>query len=339
MATSRKPPPKGKPAASKSSKHKPQIGKPAHASIKGKGKKDKKKKKPTRQTKAKNYANLIIKNQDLAIKNALAEAAAAIKGDQAQANTDYTRGKGDTDYIHSEVQDYLNKINGNINDTYGNLGSNQAAASQALLSQLQGTSQANAADASAEQNRLGVGDVGLGQYGADSNFSQLIAQQMGANTQANTGAMGANANAIAQLLQGMNVGQHQSTLGQLVNTRNDTLGDLTGQLSAAQLKAAHDKQEAEAQRQLIIQDWLDKHPKAPKRRKATHYSSGYRGGYGGGGGYSSGGGSSHYSNNTAAQLALYNSLGGKKKPKKHKNPLQVIVDGAGSLTEGLKGLF
>jgi hypothetical protein len=66
----------------------------------------------------------------------------------------------------------------------------------------------------------------MGAYQGDQAYAQNQAAINTANTSANVGAMGANANAVGQLLGQMNAGAHTSSVGKAGNARSDSLFEL-----------------------------------------------------------------------------------------------------------------
>lgn len=209
----------------------------------------------------------------------------------------YSRGVGDTNYVAGEVGDYLNKQNGVINSGYSNTGNQINAANASLQGQLVQTSQGNAADAQAEQQRLGIQQSGLGGFQQDANFASLMAQNNAQNEQANNSMAGQNASAVGSLLLGMNQGQRQANIGQLLNTRNEGITNNNNAFSEYRIKAREQ-----------INDILAQQAAAAAARRSSRSSYGSSG---------SGGGSSYYPGNVQSQLGLLGALmnGGSRKPK------------------------
>jgi hypothetical protein len=217
----------------------------------------------------------------------------------------YQRGVGDINYIGAEVGDYLNRMNSNISGGYDAAGSQMAAARAALQGQLSDTTNQNASEASSELNRLGIGGSGLGSMRSDSNFAQMVAAQQGTAEQANNSAARANSGAVGQLLLGMNQGQRQAGIGNLLNARNDMIATIRNRF-----------QDERASGMDAINDILASRAKA----RAARSSGGSYGGYSSGG-YSSGGGGggSIYDQNVQGSLALIDHLnGGTPRPRRRK---------------------
>src|SRR6185369_9701095 len=63
------------------------------------------------------------------------------KRDRSQTNADYKRSLGDLNYVYGETGDYINNMNGQINQAYTDQASRTAAAQQAFVNQLQANSQ------------------------------------------------------------------------------------------------------------------------------------------------------------------------------------------------------
>lgn len=140
-----------------------------------------------------------------------------------QAQNLYNRSVGDANYVGAEVGDYLNNMNGQINTGYDQAGGNMAAARAALQQQMASTTDQNESGINSELSRLGIQQTGTGNIRSDANNAMLSAQAQGTNEQANNTSSKANAGAVGQLLLGMNQGQRQANLGNLLNARNDTI--------------------------------------------------------------------------------------------------------------------
>jgi len=148
-----------------------------------------------------------------------------------QSRNLYQQSKGDLRHIFGEVSEQIGSSNRNIADLYsGAMGSGQEATSDLLAGQSAQTEAAKAA-ASAELARLGIqGSGNLGRMDADALFASQMAQQAGANNQANLGLASSMAGDVGQLLAGMASGSHLSNRGQALNTRNNSLTDLRSQM-------------------------------------------------------------------------------------------------------------
>jgi hypothetical protein len=223
----------------------------------------------------------------------------------------FQRGTGDVNYLANEVGDYTNGVNNNINGLYDAAGGQISGANAALQGLMQQNTNQNADAASAELNRVGAGSVGLGNLRQDANFAQNAAAQQGTNDLVNNTQSKANAGAVGQLLLGMNQGQKQSALGQLLNARNDSITNIRNKYSDALLQS----------RQMINQI------RAQQAQKRS-YGGGYHSyGHSYGHGYSSGGSSNQYQSNQDAYIKLIGALnGGGGKPKPAPKPTNWVDD-------------
>lgn len=233
-----------------------------------------------------------------------------LRQDIRQQNQLYRAGKGDINYVHGEVADYLRNMTRQMNQGYGQTRQGVNQLGSQLIQQLQsGTNQARSA-ATAEQERLGIQQAGMGQFDVDANNNTMVARQGSADVLQNlaTGQLGANN--VAALLGGMNQGSRASGLGQILNQRNAGINEARDAFRDARMQA---RLEARA-----------------RRAAAAQYSRGGYGGYG----YSSGGSGSGVTGDPSYVNDLQMQLQADKLAKQYFNPKNYFTnaDGQNMLT-------
>jgi hypothetical protein len=147
--------------------------------------------------------------------------------DRQKAKTDYKRGNEDLSHIYGETSDYINYQQQQMDQQFAAGQDRVAASTNALLDVLNQTSTTNANAANAQMNALGIGAGGdMGEFAADATNNSAVAAQGGANAAANLGAMQTGADAIGNLVAGMNQGQYMSAQGRNLNARNDRFAEI-----------------------------------------------------------------------------------------------------------------
>lgn len=141
----------------------------------------------------------------------------------AKAKKDFTKQQDDIGAIHQELSGYLSNLNTGLKSDYESSMANTTAANQALKSRLATESLMNRNNAQSEQQRLGLGQVGMGSFDQDAAFSGQVADRSGADFLANLRLAQANASSAGALQEGMNKGQEESAIGQYRNAYDDKL--------------------------------------------------------------------------------------------------------------------
>jgi hypothetical protein len=269
-----------------------------------------------------------------------------------QANDLLTRSKGDLDYIYGEVADTQQAQDAKIAEAYGATKGKVSALQQALQGEMADTSAANKSAAMEELARLGIQQTGTGRFDADASYAQQLAQQSGANTNANLDiAQGMSAD-IGAMLQSMAAGQHQSSVGKAVNLNQESVSKLAHTANEQLMDLVDEGKDARMGRGNAIADLYDQmyntrfnqwaqtremnfnqrlgamqfNQSEAQRRKENAIAAAARrraaqshgGGGGGGGGGTSYSSSGHGS--TSYRAPSYSA----PKPKR-KNPLDVLV--------------
>lgn len=143
------------------------------------------------------------------------------KYDLNKINAGYDRTKGDLNYVFNEAGDVIGAKNKAIDSRFA-AGSDELKAIYDRLQQTMGqTSGDNRAAALAEQQRLGVQNTGMGRFDQDANWQQMLAQQSGANAQANNTLARNSASEAGNMLASMSAASLASAQGRATNARND----------------------------------------------------------------------------------------------------------------------
>lgn len=195
------------------------------------------------------------------------------------------------------TQNYIEGQNAAIGNLYQDAQDQSAQAQQALMSQLQSSTDATTNMANNNLGALGLGSVGdLG--GADR---MALAAQQGANNQANLTAMSAGAKSIGDLFLGASSAERQSALGDARSARNEALNQARKAYWDDRTAINQEIRDTKASRRGLINQmmqqmaetgWgqymdyenlkLSKKALAASQRQAASYSSGGSGYYGGG---------------------------------------------------------
>lgn len=151
----------------------------------------------------------------------------SIKADKKKADTKtkktYTKSKNDINAIHGELGTYLKGMTGGIKADYNSAQTSTKAATAALKARMLADSKINKAEATQEQDRLGLGSVGMGSFDQDAAFSGQVADRSGEDFLANLRMNQVNAGSVASLQEGANKGQQSSALGLYKNRYNDEM--------------------------------------------------------------------------------------------------------------------
>lgn len=177
--------------------------------------------------KVRGLTNGLIKDEVRSIKREKGEVKRDSVLEARSARRDYRRGKQDLRHVYGETGDYLKHLAEQNQGTFTQQSGLMDAANAALQQQLGGTYTGAIEGVNSEMARLGIeGGANTGQMFADQAFSQAQGAQAGANAQSTLGLTNANANQLSGLVQGMNQGSFMSAMGQNLNRRNDTLGEI-----------------------------------------------------------------------------------------------------------------
>lgn len=144
------------------------------------------------------------------------------------ANTLYDRTNDDLSAIYDRTGNYIAGRNEETAQSWDKARGATAQSQQGLLSQLMGNSTAATGGANDEMARLGISgaNTALAANVGDSEFAKNLANQQGANTQANLEMMASAAGSVGNLLMGMNQGSYASAAGQAANAHQDNISSI-----------------------------------------------------------------------------------------------------------------
>lgn len=167
------------------------------------------------------------------------------------------RSRGDLDYIYGEVADTQKAQDAKIAEGYAQTGAKVQELQQALQGQMADTSATNKQAAMDELARLGIQQTGTGRFDADASYAQQLAQQSGANTNANLATSQAMSAEIGAMLQSMAAGQHQSNVGTAVNQHQASVSQLSHTANEQLMDLIDEGKEARAGRGAAINELFD----------------------------------------------------------------------------------
>lgn len=177
----------------------------------------------------------------------------------ADTNSLYNRSVGDLNHVFGEAGDYIGALGQQINQGYSDTATKVGAIDTAATSQIQTQTDAVKQAIQSELQRLGIQQTGIDpRLQADSQFTQNVSTQMGANNQANLAASQQSANTVSGLLGGMIAGSKASNLGQAANTRNAAISDVQRTKRDDLSTILESMQEIKKSRPAMIRDMLMK---------------------------------------------------------------------------------
>lgn len=145
--------------------------------------------------------------------------------DIAKLTSLWQRQKGDLTHVYNEVDENTNLQNKKIDARFNTGRADVKGLFGSLAAKLAASASTNKSAATAEQNRLGIGQAGMGSFDADAANAQNTASVNAANSDANLGAMQTGAAQVGGMLSSMGHSSYAGAVGRSLNSRNDGIAE------------------------------------------------------------------------------------------------------------------